>query len=171
MLAAGMKTILSNLGFRVAGFSFSYLLRDSRLWEKVEAEFPSEEAGMILIQAPHLFVMHNKLNPSKGVFFVRCASTFDSEARSFRLSEEEWNTYHKFYPTERLLIVVGRETDEPEVVAEWFDDVNFRIDGRYRIASTLHMSPLGVFIKKRFEMNLQGDEMAQLKTELSKMGR
>jgi hypothetical protein len=171
VLAAGLNTILTNLGFKVADFSFNHLVRDARLREQVETEFSTEDAGKVLLHAPHLFVMHNKLDPTKGVFFVRCASTFDAEARSFRLTEDEFDTYRRFYPTKNLMVVVGRRTAEPEILASWLDDLSLRREGRYFVASILHMNPFETVVKKRFGMELQSEEMKEIRGELSKVAR
>src|SRR5437870_5291483 len=107
VLAAGIKTILTNQKFRVADFSLSFLIKDEPFRTILTKNFTQSPGAEILLFAPDLFVIRPGIDPKKGVFFVKCFQTENSTTPRIRFTFEELQVYREFYPIDRVLAIVA----------------------------------------------------------------
>jgi hypothetical protein len=170
-LTAEMKTIFSNLGFRVSDFAFDSLIQDSGFRKKLREDFDDSPGAQVLLFSPDLFVMHNKLKPENSAFFVKCLASLKEDRRSVNLSPEQVEVYRRFYPLDRILAVAGVQSRQMEVLAGWMSRLKWRKSHGSAIASVSPLSPLKEFLMRAFRMKLESKIMDALLDDLVKTSR
>ena len=172
-----MKTIFSNLGFRVSDFGFDSLIQDSSFRKKLQLDFNDSPGAQVLLFSPNLFVMHNKLKPENSTFFVKCLASLKDDRRSVNLLPEQLEIYRRYYPLDRILAVVGVQARQMEVLAGWMSRLKWRrshvsalanVSPLSTIASVSPLSPLREFLMRAFRMKLEPETMDTLVEELAK---
>jgi hypothetical protein len=164
VVRAGIDVILTDLGFYVAEFSFNRLLVDPEFRRMIRESYSDTDVANVLIQAPDLFVMHRKKEPVEGVFFVKCVVTRVKTIKRTQFIEIDSSTrqtYSKFYPCDKLMILVSRRHESSPLLASWLRKTNrFQVD---------KMKTLRNFIESELHMEPNDELIAKLNRELVKM--
>jgi hypothetical protein len=164
VVRAGIDVILTDLGFYVAEFSFNKILIDPEFRRLILEEYIDTDVANVLIQAPDLFVMHRKKEPIDGVFFVKCYATpvkTNKRTQFIEINSSARNIYSKFYPCDKIMILVSRRSESSPLLASWLLKTSrFQVD---------KMKTLRNFIESELHMKPNDELIAKLNTELVKM--
>jgi len=131
LLTAGVGSIFTNLGFYVADFSFNKILASKEVQDIIERFYKKTSIARLLIYAPELFIMHRKMPPEKGVFFIKCIVAYNAGKLSKQFAEiekEAWDIYNEFYPTDKIIVVIARNHKFKTFLAEFMSNLHDKIE-------------------------------------------
>jgi hypothetical protein len=125
--------------------------------------YSDTDVASVLIKAPDLFVMHRKKEPIDGVFFVKCIVTpvKTKQTQFIEIDSSARNIYSKFYPCDKIMILVSRRNKSSPLLAGWL-----RKTSRFQVDK---MKTLRNFIESELRMEPNDELIAKLNRELVKM--
>jgi|Deesub1362A_J573_1020465.scaffolds.fasta_scaffold05545_2 hypothetical protein len=151
LLKAGVGSIFANLGFYVTEFSFNKILPSREIRDIIKRFYKDTSIAHLLIYSPELFIMHRKMPPEKGVFFIKCivAHNKGKLSRFAEIEKEAWDIYNKFYPSDKIVVVIARNHKFKTFLAEFMSNLNDKIEPSKR-RMTLIIKLNGLFSIERF---------------------
>lgn len=164
IVRTGLKAILADLGFHVADFSFDEILVDPAFRGLIHESYTNTDVGKILIEAPDLFVMHKKQDPTEGVFFIKIvAQARGAKEKTIRLSSDAAEVFDRFYPSSRIVTVAIVGNEKTPLLAKWL--------GKTFELSINQMKSFDEFIKTDLQTEPNYELLGTLNKELVKMYR
>jgi hypothetical protein len=125
-LLDAVTRVFEALDFHCQPISFQLAIPDKDFRGIVEQALPTSDLAKVLRYFPDLFVLHAKLPPKAGAFFVRVFN------ETIRLSPDELSCYQKYYP-EKILLLAGRNQKPLLLEGQWLRKchwVNGQVQGK-----------------------------------------
>jgi hypothetical protein len=164
IVKTGLEAILVDLGFHVVDFSFEKILADPDFRRLILESYANTDVGRILMEAPDLFVMHKKKEPTEGVFFIKIiALSRGAKDKTARLTSEATRVFDHYYPNDRIAVIAITGDEMSPLRANWL--------GKRSELPLSKMKSFEEFIKTDLQIEPNHEFLATFNKELVKMYR
>lgn len=122
-------------GFYVSNFYFEHIVPEDNFRDIIIRNFNTTETAQILRFSPDFFVMHKKIEPEDGFFFVVCCPDPNN------LDLKRITILQKYYPFDQIALVSDYTSKKGETIlsGQWLNELK---------KSPSNKVPLSQFIEK-----------------------
>jgi hypothetical protein len=145
-----VKSAFEALDFHCQRIGFDVAIPDKDLRRIIEQALPANDLAKVLRYFPSLFVLHAKLPPKVGAFFV-CVFT-----GTIRLSVDELSCYRKYYP--QKILILAPQGQKPRVLeGQWIWKCRWA-DGQVQGK----LPRLGELLRRDLSLRPSGDQLKKI---------
>lgn len=130
-----VRRIFVDYNFYVSNFYFEHIIPEDNFRDIIIRNFNTTEIAQILRFSPDFFVMHKKVEPEDGFFFVVCCPGQKN------LGAKRFGILQKYYPFDQIALVSTYTSKKGETIlsGQWLNELKKTSSNKY---------PLSEFIEK-----------------------
>ncbi len=127
---SNVRQIFADYNFYVSNFYFEHIVQEDNFRDIIIKNFNTTEIAQILRYSPDFFVMHKKIEPEDGFFFVVCCPDQKN------LGVKRFGILQKYYPFDQIALVSTYSSKKGETIlsGQWLNELKKTSSNKYSLS-------------------------------------